>query len=107
PHEPDRHRDLPGLLLAHAGLEPHWQVQASPRSRRLPRSLRPPTRYGIIMIKKLLSTLMLSLTCAVAVAAGGGYPLEQAPYRLNDMASLQNGAKLFVNYCLNCHSANS
>lgn len=59
------------------------------------------------MIKKLLSTLMLSLTCAVAVAAGGGYPLEQAPYRLNDMASLQNGAKLFVNYCLNCHSANS
>ena len=23
------------------------------------------------------------------------------------MASLQNGAKLFVNYCLNCHSANS
>src|SRR3546814_8364537 len=23
------------------------------------------------------------------------------------MASLQNGDKLFVNYCLNCHSANS
>jgi ubiquinol-cytochrome c reductase cytochrome c1 subunit len=23
------------------------------------------------------------------------------------MASLQNGAKLFVNYCLNCHSASS
>ena len=24
---------------------------------------------------------------------------------VNDNASLQNGAKLFVNYCLNCHSA--
>jgi ubiquinol-cytochrome c reductase cytochrome c1 subunit len=59
------------------------------------------------MIKKLLSTLMLSLTCAVAAAAGGGHPLDTAPNRLNDMAALQNGAKLFVNYCLNCHSANS
>ena len=59
------------------------------------------------MIKKLLGTLMLSLTCSVAAAAGGNYPLDTAPDRLNDMASLQNGAKLFVNYCLNCHSANS
>jgi len=25
---------------------------------------------------------------------------------MNDMAALQHGAKLFVNYCLNCHSAN-
>jgi ubiquinol-cytochrome c reductase cytochrome c1 subunit len=25
--------------------------------------------------------------------------------RLTDMAALQNGAKLFVNYCLNCHGA--
>jgi ubiquinol-cytochrome c reductase cytochrome c1 subunit len=23
----------------------------------------------------------------------------------NDLPALQNGAKLFVNYCLNCHSA--
>lgn len=59
------------------------------------------------MIKKLLGTLMLSLTCTVAVAAGGGYPIEKAPNRMNDMASLQNGAKLFVNYCMGCHSANS
>ena len=33
--------------------------------------------------------------------------MDKAPYRVNDMASLQNGAKLFVNYCLNCHSASS
>jgi ubiquinol-cytochrome c reductase cytochrome c1 subunit len=36
-----------------------------------------------------------------------GFPLEKAPYRVNDLAALQNGAKLFVNYCLNCHSASS
>lgn len=57
------------------------------------------------MIKKLLGALALSLTCTVAAAAGGGYPLDHAPDRINNMASLQNGAKLFVNYCLNCHSA--
>src|SRR3546814_2261037 len=59
------------------------------------------------MIKKLLGALALSLTCAIAFAEGSAYPLDHAPDRLNDMASLQNGAKLFVNYCLNCHSANS
>jgi Cytochrome c1 len=59
------------------------------------------------MIKKLIGTIALSLTCAVSYAAGGGYALEQAPERVNDMASLQNGAKLFVNYCMGCHSARS
>src|SRR5690606_35912001 len=59
------------------------------------------------MIKKLIGTLALSLTCAVSFAASGGYALEEAPDRINDMASLQNGAKLFVNYCMGCHSANS
>ncbi|PLC55580.1 cytochrome c1 [Pollutimonas nitritireducens] len=59
------------------------------------------------MIKKLIGTIALSLTCAVSFAAGGGYKLDQAPNRINDMAALQNGAKLFVNYCMGCHSANS
>jgi len=59
------------------------------------------------MIKKLLGAFALMLTCTTAMAAEGGYPLERAPDRLNDVASLQNGAKLFVNYCLNCHSANA
>ncbi|MFC3340586.1 cytochrome c1 [Paracandidimonas soli] len=61
----------------------------------------------MIMMKKLLGALALFLTCTVSFAAGGTYPLEKAPNRINDMAALQNGAKLFVNYCLNCHSANS
>jgi len=59
------------------------------------------------MIKKLIGTIALSLTCAVSFAAEGGYALEKAPVRINDMASLQNGAKLFVNYCMGCHSAKS
>lgn len=59
------------------------------------------------MIKKLLGVLALSMTCALSVAAEGGHRLETAPYRINDMAALQNGAKLFVNHCLSCHSANS
>lgn len=59
------------------------------------------------MIKKLLGALALSLTCVVAFAAEGGVHIDRAPDRINDVAALQNGAKLFVNYCLNCHSANS
>lgn len=57
-------------------------------------------------MKKILMGLMLALGLNGAVmAAGGGFPLEKAPARTNDMAALQNGAKLFVNYCLSCHSA--
>jgi len=37
--------------------------------------------------------------------AAGAVHLDKAPDRANDMAALQNGAKVFVNYCLNCHSA--
>lgn len=32
--------------------------------------------------------------------------LDHAPVSLDNRASLQRGAHLFVNYCLNCHSAN-
>ena len=58
-------------------------------------------------MKKLIITLMLALGCAVgAQAAGGeGAAWDKAPSRTNDLPALQNGAKLFVNYCLNCHSA--
>lgn len=59
------------------------------------------------MIKKLIGAVALMLTCTAAMAAEGGYPLETAPNRVNDVAALQNGAKLFVNYCLNCHAAAS
>jgi len=51
-------------------------------------------------------TLVAALGLTVgAQATEGGLPWDKAPNRTNDMAALQNGAKLFVNYCLNCHSA--
>lgn len=57
-------------------------------------------------MKKFFFALMVSLGLAgSALAAGGGIALDKAPNRTNDMAALQSGAKLFVNYCLNCHSA--
>jgi ubiquinol-cytochrome c reductase cytochrome c1 subunit len=57
------------------------------------------------MMRKLLATVLLALA-GVAHAAGGGLPWDRFPTdKLADRAALQNGAKLFVNYCLNCHSA--
>jgi len=54
--------------------------------------------------KKLLA--VLALLPGFAFANEGSFALDRAPER-TDIASLQNGAKLFVNYCLNCHSASS
>ncbi|MDM5175962.1 cytochrome c1 [Massilia sp. DJPM01] len=54
--------------------------------------------------KKLIA--MLALLPALAFANEGGHKLDKAPERPS-LTSLQNGAKLFVNYCLNCHSASS
>ena len=60
------------------------------------------------MIKKLLLTLgaALSVLAGGAQAASGGIAWDKFPAeRVTDMAALQNGAKLFANYCLNCHAA--
>lgn len=57
-------------------------------------------------MKKLILGLALAMGLSgVAMASSGGFPLDKAPKRTNDMAALQNGAKIFVNYCLSCHSA--
>lgn len=57
------------------------------------------------LLKKLLAAM--AFVPAVALAAGGGFPLDSAPDHTRDLASLQNGAKIFVNYCLNCHAASN
>jgi ubiquinol-cytochrome c reductase cytochrome c1 subunit len=57
-------------------------------------------------IKKLALGFVVALSLmAGAQAAGGGIAWDKAPNKTNDLPALQNGAKLFVNYCLNCHSA--
>jgi len=57
------------------------------------------------LLKKLIA--VLALMPALAFANEGGFPLEHAPDRSKDLAALQHGAKIFVNYCLNCHAAAS
>ena len=47
-----------------------------------------------------------ALLAPLAAPASEGPRLQTAPINAHDLASLQNGARLFVNYCLNCHSAN-
>lgn len=55
---------------------------------------------------KLFACLgLLILAPVAAMGAGGGAALEPMEVRLQDTRSLQNGAKIFVNYCLSCHSA--
>jgi ubiquinol-cytochrome c reductase cytochrome c1 subunit len=55
---------------------------------------------------KSLAALASALVIGSAVASEAGYPLDHFPTeKLTQQAALQNGAKLFVNYCLNCHSA--
>ncbi|MFN7443745.1 MAG: cytochrome c1 [Curvibacter sp.] len=57
-------------------------------------------------MKKIILALTTLLAMSTgALAAGGGIAWDKAPVKTSDHASLQNGAKLFVNYCLNCHSA--
>ena len=58
-------------------------------------------------MKKFILSLLASLAMATsAFASSGGIAWDKFPAdKLNDVAALQNGAKLFVNYCLNCHSA--
>lgn len=49
---------------------------------------------------------LLLLVPLTAFGAGVGVKLDRAPVNIEDHESLQRGARTFVNYCLNCHSAN-
>jgi ubiquinol-cytochrome c reductase cytochrome c1 subunit len=57
------------------------------------------------IIWKMFGGLAVVLSMNAVQAAGSNFPLDKAPSRVNNEAALQNGAKLFVNYCLNCHGA--
>ncbi len=58
---------------------------------------------------KRLKNLLLLLAAApvVAFASGAAVQLDRAPVNVADQDSLQRGARIFVNYCLSCHSASS
>ena len=56
-------------------------------------------------MKKQLIALFFALFPLLAAAAGGAqYPLDHVDLDLSDKASLQSGAKLYLNYCMGCHS---
>lgn len=57
-------------------------------------------------MKRLKNFLfLLAAAPVVAFASGAGVHLDKAPINVADQDSLQRGARVFVNYCLNCHSA--
>lgn len=56
-------------------------------------------------MRHTLLALILALPVLAWAAEEGGYPLDHAPVNLKSEASLQRGAKLYVNYCQGCHSA--
>ncbi len=56
-------------------------------------------------MKKLLALLLL--VPSLAFAATAKVALDRAPLNPNDKASLQRGAQIFVNHCLNCHAASA
>lgn len=59
-------------------------------------------------MKRLKNFLFLLAAAPVAAfAAGATVHLDKAPINLADQDSLQRGARVFVNYCLNCHSASA
>lgn len=61
-----------------------------------------------MLLRHHLGALFAALLLApvLVLAAGEHVKLDHARINPNDNASLQRGAALFVNYCLNCHSAN-
>jgi ubiquinol-cytochrome c reductase cytochrome c1 subunit len=57
-------------------------------------------------MKKLFAIILLAVMPAAVMASGGEGPkLDHVSTDLGDKASLQRGARIFVNYCLSCHSA--
>ncbi len=56
------------------------------------------------MIKKIIIALWLAIP-ALSLAAGDHVKLDSVDIDLSDKASLQRGARTFINYCLSCHSA--
>jgi len=65
-----------------------------------------PFVMGISAPGILVAPLSLGLVVPLAAwASEAEIRLESAPIDVRDAASLQAGARTFVNYCLNCHSA--
>ena len=59
------------------------------------------------IIIRLGCAFALTIAAAGAAASSDERPIERWPSdRAKSLASLQNGARMFANYCMGCHSAN-
>ncbi len=54
----------------------------------------------------LVASLLPFFSITALASSGQGIHLDHAAVDVSNKGSLQRGAKLFVNYCLGCHSAN-
>jgi len=57
-------------------------------------------KFATLLITSVLFLPVASMTASAA----GGAGVEHSGANINDVASLQRGAKFYVNYCLSCHS---
>ena len=57
------------------------------------------------MKKQLIALIFAALPVLASASAELGYPMDHVDIDLKDKASLQDGARTFVNYCMGCHSA--
>tara|TARA_B100000787_G_C16125439_1_gene264749 strand:- start:1 stop:699 length:699 start_codon:yes stop_codon:yes gene_type:complete len=55
-------------------------------------------------MKNIIISVAIILSFSLSFASEG-LKLQKAPVDLDDKISLQKGARNFINYCLNCHSA--
>ena len=60
-------------------------------------------KWVFVLIVPLLVLLILNI---VGGSSGHKVPLQQISVDLDDKASLQRGAKYYMNYCFGCHSLN-
>lgn len=64
-----------------------------------------------VTLRRGFGVMATAVACAMsapAMAAGESVHLDTFPVeKMSDLPSLQDGARTFVNYCLNCHSASS
>ena len=56
-------------------------------------------------MKKTVALLLFFYSVAGFAAGSGGLKLDHVNVDLSDTPSLQRGARIFVNFCLSCHSA--
>lgn len=61
-------------------------------------------KTNVMSLGKKVFFMLLAMP--VAAVASTAVHVDKAPVNVKDHESLQRGAAVFVNYCLNCHSAN-